>query len=518
MDTAFQQTAESNAPLGGLAVISSYQYFSKSAAPVWPVTVSGVGSYGSSALDVHSSLSAADVDGFNAMGYFYGGGKLQLNVSLFPTNIDDLLPIHASLLTSGSERAGLAMLLAPSVALGLSMLALSGAATGFDNKLKAEAYCGIGMNSIDHVVPALYGLFADVDTLPNSYEYSWDLDLTDARMMAVLSHDADQTTTRATYMCAPPCTTIATMDMASSLSDNVPSIVSDLFSRANELISQVATPPPPPSPSLLPPSLPPPPPPSPPSPPPPSPPSPPPPLPPSPPSPLPPPPPSSLPPPTPPPSFPPFLPLAAGEVIVARPSTVVEVGFTLAGEVSAFDDARRASLKIALKAQLGCAEPICFLELRISSASVGVAAILTIPDAPPASPSPGLVSAASIAQAATELVSRPVADVSLTLGESVVAVDSQVSVGQAVVPLVVAPPPPSVPPPPPPSPPPPSPPAAPAQESSSSSSVGVIVGVAVGVVVVLAAGGVAIWRSKMKKKSPKEAPIATTFFRVYKGV
>jgi len=250
----------------------------------------------------------------------------------------------------------------------------------------------------------------------------------------------------------------------------------------------------PPPPTLLPPTPPPsptPPRPSPPSP------SPPPPLPPSP-SPSPPTPPPPTPPPRPPPpSFSPFSPLASGEVIVARPSTVVEVGLSLAGEVSAFDDARRASLKTALKAQLGCVEPICFLELRISSASVGVAAILTIPDALPAPPSPGLVSAGTIAQAATALVSRPTADISSALGESVVAVDPQVRVSQAVVPLVVAPPPPSLPPPP----------TVPAPESGSS-SVGVIVGVVVGVAVLLAVGGVAIWRCNTTKKVPKHPPVA----------
>jgi len=190
----------------------------------------------------------------------------------------------------------------------------------------------------------------------------------------------------------------------------------------------------------------------------------------------------------------------AGEAIVARPSTVVEVVLTLAGEVSSFDDARRESLKRTLKTELGCIEPICFLELRVSSASVGVAAILTIPHTPPSPPSPGLTSAATIAQAASALVGRPMADLSSALGVSVVAVDPQVSVGQAIVPLVVAPPPPSPPPPPPPSPPPPSPPTAPAPESSSS-SVAVIVGVLVGVLAVLVGAGIAIWRCKAKNAS-----------------
>lgn len=156
--------------------------------------------------------------------------------------------------------------------------------------------------------------------------------------------------------------------------------------------------------------------------------------------------------------MPPFSPLTQGETIVALPSTVVEVGLTVSGDVGSFDETRQQNLRARLRQTLGCHEPACFLTLRVSGGSVSVAAVLTIPDAPPDSDSTAITSAAAAAAAVTAaaevLATRPADEISSSLGETVESA-APVSVGHAIVPLVVAPPPPSSPPPSlPPSPPP----------------------------------------------------------------
>ena len=148
--------------------------------------------------------------------------------------------------------------------------------------------------------------------------------------------------------------------------------------------------------------------------------------------------------------MPPFSPLTQGQAIVALPSTVVEVGLTVSGDVGSFDETRQENLRARLRQTLGCNEPACFLTLRVSAGSVTVAAVLTIPDAPPDSDSTTITSAAAAAAAVTAaanvLATQPIAEISTTLGETVEEAPP-VAVGHAIVPLVVAPPPPSTPPP-----------------------------------------------------------------------
>ena len=148
-------------------------------------------------------------------------------------------------------------------------------------------------------------------------------------------------------------------------------------------------------------------------------------------------------------------------------STVVEVGLTVAGDVSSFGEAQQASLRTSLRQSLSCQEPACFLTLRVSAASVNVAAILAIPEPPAGSSTAAAATAAATAAAveaaATTLAAQPAAAISDSLGVPVTAA-APVAIGHAVVPIVVAPPPPSPPPPttPPPSlPPPQSPPSPP---------------------------------------------------------
>ena len=144
--------------------------------------------------------------------------------------------------------------------------------------------------------------------------------------------------------------------------------------------------------------------------------------------------------------MPPFSPLTQGQAIVALPSTVVEVGLTVSGDVGSFDETRQENLRARLRQTLGCNEPACFLTLRVSAGSVTVAAVLTIPDAPPDSDSTTITSAAAAAAAVTAaanvLATQPIAEISTTLGETVEEAPP-VAVGHAIVPLVVAPPPPS---------------------------------------------------------------------------
>ena len=159
------------------------------------------------------------------------------------------------------------------------------------------------------------------------------------------------------------------------------------------------------------------------------------------------------------------------------PATVVELGLTIAGDISSFGSAQREGLLQTLRATLNCRPPHCHITLRVSSGSVAVNAILTIPDAlEGTSGVAAAATAAGVQAAANALVAQPPAAISSSLGVSVEAA-APIAVAQAVVPLVVAPPPPEPPPPPPlpppsshPSPPQPSPPATPAAASPVAAS------------------------------------------------
>jgi len=142
---------------------------------------------------------------------------------------------------------------------------------------------------------------------------------------------------------------------------------------------------------------------------------------------------------------------------VATPSTIVELGLTIPGDVFSFDASAQANLTASLRDSLSCHEPACYITLRLSAGSVTVSAILTIPSPPARSNGNGSGSATTatyspiataVAAAATALVAEPPSTISARLGVAVEAVDTTVSIGTAIVPLVFAPPPPSLPPPP----------------------------------------------------------------------
>ena len=118
--------------------------------------------------------------------------------------------------------------------------------------------------------------------------------------------------------------------------------------------------------------------------------------------------------------------------------------------MQSFDAASQSTLATSLRDTLGCHEPACMLTLRFSAASIDVTAVMTIPDASAGGADAVASTAATVAAveaAANNLVAQPTSAISSTLGVSVEVI-APVTVGRAVVPLVVAPPPPSLSPPP----------------------------------------------------------------------
>ena len=146
-----------------------------------------------------------------------------------------------------------------------------------------------------------------------------------------------------------------------------------------------------------------------------------------------------------------------GEAIVNTPATLIELDLTVSGDVSSFDESAQASLAAGVRTTLSCYQPECHVTLRLSTGSVVVAILLTIPHVTPSSPSGGssgsggsgsAAVANSVAVAANALVAQPASTISASLGVAVESASPTIDVGTAVVPLVVAPPPPSPPPPP----------------------------------------------------------------------
>ena len=149
--------------------------------------------------------------------------------------------------------------------------------------------------------------------------------------------------------------------------------------------------------------------------------------------------------------------------------------------IDSFTPIKQESLKTTLRDEMGCHEPSCFLELKISGGSISVAAVLTIPDDAPDGVDAAAL-AASVETAATQLVAQNPSALSASLGvpvESTAPVTVQTGV---VVPLVVAPPPPS----PPPSPQSPPPPSTPEQTDAGGDSMIIIIAAAGGSVALIA--------------------------------
>ena len=84
---------------------------------------------------------------------------------------------------------------------------------------------------------------------------------------------------------------------------------------------------------------------------------------------------------------------------------MVQVALTISETIDSFTPAKQENLKGALRDEMGCHEPSCFLELKISGGSISVAAVLTIPDDAPDGVDAATL-AASVETAATQLVAN----------------------------------------------------------------------------------------------------------------
>ena len=112
---------------------------------------------------------------------------------------------------------------------------------------------------------------------------------------------------------------------------------------------------------------------------------------------------------------------------------MVEISLTLAGDLSAYGADERSSLDTYLRAELHCFRPQCLLALRLSAASVHVAASATIPDGRGGN-------GTACAELAAILVARPLPALSSVLGVHVVAAERvRVSFGVSAAVAVAAP-------------------------------------------------------------------------------
>ena len=170
----------------------------------------------------------------------------------------------------------------------------------------------------------------------------------------------------------------------------------------------------------------------------------------------------TLPPPPLPPSFTPFSPLPAGVVVENRPATQITLQLTVAETVESFTLDRRDSLRAQLRTSLCGSRPEaeCLVTLVVTSASLHLTAIVTLPDADGVTAEEAATSRAAVVTAAQTLAASSPAALSSSLGIQVEAVESTVAVQTGIiVPIAVAPPPPAI-----------------APGSSSSSPMGIIGG------------------------------------------
>jgi hypothetical protein len=145
---------------------------------------------------------------------------------------------------------------------------------------------------------------------------------------------------------------------------------------------------------------------------------------------------------------PPFAPVSAGQAVVQVQATVITINLQVAGDVNDFapGSSARANLEGNFRSRLECYDP-CLFRLLISSASVNVQAVITVPNPPtgtaPSFPTSNL--AATVLAAATALTSQPLAALSVALAVTVTQAPAITVAENVAVPMVVAPPPPSSP-------------------------------------------------------------------------
>ena len=137
-----------------------------------------------------------------------------------------------------------------------------------------------------------------------------------------------------------------------------------------------------------------------------------------------------------------------GQAVVQVQATVITINLQVAGDVNDFAPGSSAltNLDASFRSLLECYDP-CQLRLLISSASVNVQALITVPN-PPTGTAPNVPTAnlaATVLAAATALTSQPLAALSVALAVTVTQAPAITVAENVAVPMVVAPPPPSSP-------------------------------------------------------------------------
>jgi len=126
--------------------------------------------------------------------------------------------------------------------------------------------------------------------------------------------------------------------------------------------------------------------------------------------------------------------------------TVITLELQVAGDVNDFSQgsSARANLEANFRSSLACYDP-CLLRLLISSASVSVHALITVPNSAlgTASSAPTANLAAAVLAAATALTSQPAAALSAALAVTVTQAPTITVAENVAAAMVVAPPPPS---------------------------------------------------------------------------
>jgi hypothetical protein len=148
------------------------------------------------------------------------------------------------------------------------------------------------------------------------------------------------------------------------------------------------------------------------------------------------------------PAVPPFAPVSAGQAVVQVQATVITLNLQIAGDVNDFapGSSARANLEANFRSRLECYDP-CLFRLLISSASVNLQALMTVPN-PPAGTAPSIPTAnlaATVLASAAALTSQPLAALSAALAVTVTQAPAVTVAENVAVPMIVAPPPPSSP-------------------------------------------------------------------------
>tara|TARA_Y100000741_G_scaffold365174_1_gene360014 strand:+ start:290 stop:1732 length:1443 start_codon:yes stop_codon:yes gene_type:complete len=125
-------------------------------------------------------------------------------------------------------------------------------------------------------------------------------------------------------------------------------------------------------------------------------------------------------------------PLSPGESLNSRMSTIIEMSFLVASELTTFKNEQQQNFTNILARRLNCYVPKCYISVRIQAASIRIIATMTIPIDIPENISD------NVTKAAETLTSTE--NISTVFGLDIISTDP-LKIRQSVVPLVVAAPP-----------------------------------------------------------------------------